>query len=385
MALSTKIAFAALAALLLASCSQEEPASDAGELAAPNPLVSVVTVRAKPVTIWDELPGRVSAFRTAEIRPQVSGLIVARSFEEGSEVRKGQPLFQIAPEPFKADVASAEAALQKAMAARRRAQSDLDRGRALREGNNISEQAYDQLQSESAQTQADVGQAEAALKRARLSLSLATIVAPIDGRIGAANVNEGSLAEATSSTSLATIQQVATVLVDIRQPASRLDALRKLTRSGGKANEARIPIELMTGGDGSEVVKATALFSDISVDEGTGNIRLRAIADNRDRILLPGMFVRARVPRGTYPSALLVPQVCVQHIASGETQVYVVDANGKVTLRLVDVGELVDGQYLIRTGLKEGETVVAQGQDKLSPDATVRTTAYEIPTAPPGK
>ncbi len=384
MALRTKIVSAALAALLLASCSQEEPASDAGELAGPNPLVSVVTVRAKPVTIWDELPGRVSAFRTAEIRPQVSGLIVARSFEEGSAVRKGQPLFQIDPEPFKADVASAEAALQKAMAARRRAQSDLDRGHALRDGNNISEQAYDQLQSEGAQTEADVGQAEAALKRARLSLSLATIVAPIDGRIGAANVNEGSLAEATSSTSLATIQQVATVLVDIRQPASRLDALRKLTRSGGKAEEARIPIELMTGADGSEVVKATALFSDISVDEGTGNIRLRAVADNRDRLLLPGMFVRARVPRGTYPSALLVPQVSIKRSASGETQVYVVDANGKVSLRLVDVGELVDGQYLIRTGLKEGETVVAEGRDKLSPDTTVRTTAYTIPAAPPG-
>lgn len=384
MALRIKFVFAALATLLLASCSQEEPASGAGELIGANPLVSVVTVRAKPVTIWDELPGRVSAFRTAEIRPQVSGLIVTRSFEEGSEVRKGQALFQIDPEPFKADVASAEAALQKAEAARRRAQLDLERGKALREGNNISEQAYDQLQSENAQTAAEVGQAEAALKRARLSLSLATVVAPIDGRIGAANVNEGSLAEAASSTSLATIQQVTTVLVDIRQPASRLVALRKLTRSGGKADEARIPIEVMAGGDGAEIVKATALFSDVSVDEGTGNIRLRAVADNRDRLLLPGMFVRARVPRGTYPSALLVPQVCVQRSASGDTQVHVVDANGKVSLRPVDVGELVNGQYLIRTGLKEGETVVAQGQDKLSPDATVRTTAYEGAAQPPG-
>ncbi|WP_332688028.1 efflux RND transporter periplasmic adaptor subunit [Devosia sp.] len=369
---------AILVAALLAGCSasSEPPAAEGADAATQAPLVSVMTLEAKSVTVWDELPGRVSAFRTAEIRPQVSGLIIARSFEEGSDVTQGQSLFQIDTASFAADVASAEAALQKSRAVLAQAAAEFDRSDVLRQSNNISDQSFDQIASQHAQAAADVAQAEAALKKARLSLDLATVKAPIDGQIGAATAGEGSLAEATSTTSLATIQQIGKVHIDIRQPASRLEHLRAMARTGGLQQAGAIPIEILLGDGDDNIIAARALFSDISVDEGTGNVRLRAVADNAGRRLLPGMYVRARVPRGIYPDAIGVPQQAVVRDALGVASVYVVDADGNAAAKPVQLGELVEGKYIIRDGLKTGDRIVVEGQEKLAAPGAVRTVEF---------
>lgn len=369
---------AILAVSLLAGCagSSAPPAAQEAEAATPAPLVSVMTLKAGSVTVWDELPARISAFRTTEIRPQVSGLIVARSFEEGSEVKRGQALFQIDTAPFAADVASAEAAMQKSRAVLVQAAAELERSKALRRSNNISDQAYDQVASQNAQATADVAQAEATLNKARLSLELATVRAPIDGLIGAATAGEGSLAETTNTTGLATIQQIGKVHVDIRQPASRLEHLRALTRTGGLRQAGSIPIETLVGDAEGDVIAATALFSDISVDEGTGNVRLRAVADNPDRRLLPGMYVRARVPRGIYPHAISVPQQALVRDAFGTARVYVVGSDGNAAARPVQLSELVEGRYIVLDGLVEGDRIVVEGQEKLAVPGPVRTVEF---------
>ncbi len=381
MSFSKRITLPALliAALLSACSGPAQPPEQTTEIQAP--LVSVLPVKAESLTVWDELPGRVSALRIAEIRPQVSGLIVKRLFEEGSDVTKGQPLFQIDTASFAADVASAEATVQKSKAALRQTLAEFDRAQALLASNNISDQAYELANSTHAQAAADVAQAEAALKKARLSLDLATIKAPIDGQIGAAMVGEGTLAEATSTTSLATIQQISKVNIDIRQPASRLEHLRAQARTGGLQADGSIPIRILVGEGDGNVIAAQALFSDISVDEGTGNVRMRAQADNADRRLLPGMYVRAQVPRGTYRDAISVPQQAVVRDSLGAPSVYVVGSDGNAGPRPVQLGELVEGNYIVREGLKAGETVVVEGQEKLSAAGPVRSVPFGAPKA----
>lgn len=372
------IVAALFAVTLLASCagSPTPPVASDAEAETRAPLVSVMTLQAGPVTVWDELPARVFAFRVTEVRPQVSGLIVARSFEEGGEVKRGQPLFQIDTATFAADVASAEATLQKSRAVLAQAATELERSNALRQSNNISDQAYDQVVSQNAQANADVAQAEAALKKARLSLELTTVRAPIDGQVGAATASEGSLAESTSTASLATIQQIGKVHVDIRQPASRLEHLRDLARTGGLKQAGSIPIEILVGDAEGDVIAAAALFSDISVDEGTGNVRLRAVADNPDRRLLPGMYVRARVPRGIYPHAISVPQQAVVRDALGDARVYVVGSDGNAAAKPVQLSELVEGRYIVIDGLVDGDRIVMEGQEKLAEPGPVRTVEF---------
>ncbi|WP_354425600.1 efflux RND transporter periplasmic adaptor subunit [Mesorhizobium abyssinicae] len=365
-----------LAVTVVPGCSDRRKPPSATEASAP--LVSVMKLEKRTVTVWDELPARVSAFRTAEIRPQVNGLIVARLFEEGSDVARGQPLFQIDIASFAADVASAEAGLQKARAALQQTEADLERAQVLRRSESITDQKLDQTVSQHAQAEADLVQADAALKKARLSLGLATIKAPIDGQIGAATAEQGTLAEATNSMSLATIQQIGKVHLDIRQPASRLEHLRAMVRTGGLQQAGSIPIEILIGESDDDVIAAKALFSDISVDEGTGNVRLRAVADNPDRRLLPGMFVRARVPRGTYPDAVSVPQQTVVRNVLGVPSVYVVDGAGNAVAKPIQLGELVGGNYIVRKGLKAGERIVVEGQDKLVASGPVRTVEFRI-------
>jgi len=369
---------AILVVALLAGCSPAtEPSVGVGaEARSQAPLVSVMTLETRSVTVWDELPARISAFRSADIRPQVSGLIIERSFEEGSEVALGQALFQLDTASFAADVASAEAARQKSSAALAQAAADFERAQALRQSNNVSDQNFDQIVSQHAQAAADVAQAEAALKKARLLLDLATVRAPIGGQIGAATAGEGSLAEATSTVSLATIQQIDKVHIDIRQPASRLEHLRNMVRTGGLQQTGAIPIEILLGDGDADVLAARALFSDISVDEGTGNLRLRAVADNPDRRLLPGMYVRGRVPRGTYPDAISVLQQAVVRDAFGVPSVYVVDGAGNAAAKAVQLGDLVEGKYLIREGLAAGDRIVVEGQERLAAPGPVRTVQF---------
>ncbi|MDO8064532.1 efflux RND transporter periplasmic adaptor subunit [Janthinobacterium sp. SUN206] len=352
----------AAALLSLAACSK--PAPEEG--AAPPAAVTVLKLQAAPVVLSDELPGRVAAFRTADIRPQVGGIVLRRQFEQGAEVKAGQKLFQLNPAPFQADVDSAAAALQHAVATANRASSQADRLKPLVEADAISRQAYDDAVAQREQAVATVAQARASLARRRLDLAFASIEAPIAGRIGSELVTEGALVGLADATPMARIQQIDKVYVDVRQPAAALAALQ----ASGTGGADKLPVTIL-GADGQpHPVTGRILFSGISVDAGTGDAVIRVLVDNPQRQLLPGMFVRARIARAVQANGVLLPQQAVLHSSGGQAQAWVLDGTNKASLKPISVGDVIEHQYVVNGGLKAGETVVIEGQERLQPGAT---------------
>jgi multidrug efflux system membrane fusion protein len=355
----------ATSTLTLAACGK------APEQQAPPPAeVSVIKVATGAISIADELPGRVVAFRIAEIRPQVNGVIQRRLFEQGSEVRAGQPLFQINAAPFAADAGSAAATVQRAEATLNRAKVQEQRLKPLVSADAISGQSYDDAVAARAQAAADLAQTRADLQRRQVDLGFATIRSPIAGRIDQAVLTEGALASTTATDALATVQQIDKVYIDVRQPATRLDALREATRAGTADQGA--PVEILSSDGRAYPVKGHLLFSGISVDPTSGEVIARVEVPNPDRALLPGMFVRARLPRLALKDALTVPQQAVARDASGAASVNVVVSGGKVESRPVTTGDDRDGRTVITKGLKVGDVVIVEGQDRLQPGATVK-------------
>lgn len=361
--------------LSLTACTAKQDAA-AEEGPAKPALVSTLTVTSREITLIDELPARVYAFRTAEIRPQVGGIIQKRLFEEGSDVTEGQPLFQISTATFQAGVDSAQASFLKAQAGLRRAQTKLARSTALIKANSVSQQSHDDAIAEAAAAEADVALASAALNRAKLELAFATIKAPIAGRIGSARFNEGALANPLDAVPMATIQQIDKVYVDVRQPATRIDAIREAVQSGTLADASSLPVEILSTTGKPYSAKGRALFSDITVDPGTGSATVRVLVDNPGKALLPGMFVRARLPRGIL-AAVTVPQQAVIRDQAGRPQVIVLDAAMKGSARSVDLGEIVGGDYVVSAGLAAGETVVVEGQDRIQEGIALKAVAYQ--------
>ncbi|WP_426055860.1 efflux RND transporter periplasmic adaptor subunit [Janthinobacterium sp. PSPC2-1] len=352
----------AAALLSLAACSK--PAPEEG--AAPPAAVTVLKLQAAPVVLSDELPGRVAAFRTADIRPQVGGIVLRRQFEQGADVQAGQKLFQLNPAPFQADVDSAAAALQHAVATAKRASSQADRLKPLVEADAISRQAYDDAVAQREQAVATVAQARASLARRRLDLAFASIEAPIAGRIGSELVTEGALVGLADATPMARIQQIDKVYVDVRQPAAALAALR----ASGNGGADKLPVTIL-GADGQpHPVTGRILFSGISVDAGTGDAVIRVLVDNPQRQLLPGMFVRARIARAVQANGVLVPQQAVLRASDGQAQAWVLDGTHKASLKTIAVGDVIAHQYVVNGGLKAGDTVVIEGQERLQPGAT---------------
>ena len=360
--LSKKNLLIAAALCGLAACSK--PAPEEG--AAPPAAVTVLKLQAAPVVLSDELPGRVAAFRTADIRPQVGGIVLRRQFEQGADVKAGQKLFQLNPAPFQAEVDSAAAALQHAVATAKRAGSQADRLKPLVEADAISRQAYDDAVAQREQAAATVAQARAALARRRLDLAFASIEAPIAGRIGSELVTEGALVGLADAAPMARIQQIDKVYVDVRQPASALAALQ----ASGPAGVDRLPVTIL-GADGRpHSLAGRILFSGISVDAGTGDATIRVLVDNPQRQLLPGMFVRARIARAVQADGVLVPQQAVLRASDGQAQAWVLDGAHKASLKPISVGDVVNHQYVVSGGLKAGDTVVIEGQERLQPGAT---------------
>ncbi|MGK5029367.1 efflux RND transporter periplasmic adaptor subunit [Janthinobacterium sp. MDT1-19] len=360
--LSKKNMLIAAALLSLAACSKPAPQ----EGAAPPAAVTVLKLQAASVVLSDELPGRVAAFRTADIRPQVGGIVLRRQFEQGAEVHAGQKLFQLNPAPFQADVDSAAAALQHAVATAKRASSQADRLKPLVEADAISRQAYDDAVAQREQAVATVAQARASLARRRLDLAFASIEAPIAGRIGSELVTEGALVGLADAAPMARIQQIDKVYVDVRQPAAALAALQ----ASGNEGADKLPVTIL-GADGQpHPVTGRILFSGISVDAGTGDAVIRVLVDNPQRQLLPGMFVRARIARAVQPNGVLVPQQAVLHSSGGLAQAWVLDGTHKASLKPITVGDVVEHQYVVNGGLKAGDTVVIEGQERLQPGAT---------------
>ncbi|MFM5179236.1 efflux RND transporter periplasmic adaptor subunit [Aeromonas veronii] len=361
---------AVIAAFGLAGCDVAPQEQEAPAL----PQVSVLTLTGRELVISEDLPARVAALRCADIRAQISGIVQRRLFEQGAEISAGTVLFQINPAPFKADVDSAAAALQRAEAVLARARIQIDRLRPLLRTDAISRQTYDDAISQRDQAAADVAQARATLARHQLNLQFASVEAPIAGRIDQALVSEGALVSPTDATPMARIQQIDQVYVDVRQPASVLESLRQ--QAGSTAPE--LAVENL-GSNGTPLgMQGRILFSGIEVDAGTGDVLLRVLVDNPERRLLPGLYVQARIPRARYTNALIVPQQAVVR-TSGQTSVWVVDGQGQAQLVPVNTAELVNSQYRIESGLSAGQQVVIEGVDRLTPGVQVIASPWQPP------
>jgi membrane fusion protein, multidrug efflux system len=353
-----RIGISLLAMLALASCDRT-PSPGAP------PAVEVATMEVKPApfALEDELPGRVAPLRIAEVRARVAGIVLRRVFTEGAEMRAGETLFEIDPAPFRADQARAKAATEKAQATLLQANNQAERYRRLVDTGAVSRQQYDIAIAAERQARAELSQAEAELQRAELNLGYATVTAPIAGVVGRALVTEGALVGQNEATPMATVQQIDSVYVDFKQPVSQLENLRR-------AAEAQVRLADERGRPYPHQGKL--LFSDITVDPGTGEITLRAVFPNPDRTLLPNMFVRVRLQRGVDAQALAVPQQAVQYDSAGQAQVITVDTAGKTTAVAIKAGPVKDGRQLVLEGLTQGAVVVVEGQGKIMPGATVK-------------
>ncbi|MGE8283219.1 efflux RND transporter periplasmic adaptor subunit [Stenotrophomonas lactitubi] len=365
----TPVALVAAFALAMTACSRPEPSVEVV------PRVSVVTVGPQVVQRDDELPGRVAAVRTAQIRAQVGGIVQRRMFEQGAEVHAGQPLFQIDPAAFRADVDSALAALQRSEAALGRSRVQSQRLQALAAAQAVSQQHRDDASAEHEQARAAVNEARAILARRQLDLRYATVSAPIDGRIDQALVTEGALVGVADAEPMAVVQQIDQVYVDVRQPASQLQTLQR------GAVDGELPVTIIGAAGSPLPERGRLLFSGVNVDARTGDVILRILVDNPERQLLPGMYVRARVPRGAPASALLLPQQAVLRSAGGQAYAWVIAADGKAVIRTLEVDGSVNRQWLVRHGLKAGEKVVVEGQERLQEGVLVDPRDWQVPVA----
>ena len=352
------------AALLLAGCHRHVPPPTP-----PPPNVSVVTVQSQAVPILTELPARVTAHRTADVRPQVKGIILKRLFVEGGEVKAGEQLYQIDPAPYKALYDSAVAAEASAKALEQR-------DKPLVERQLVSKQDYDNAL-------AAYLQALAAVETARINLVYTKVLSPISGRVGRSFVTEGALVTANQATALATVQQLDPIYVDSTQPSTILLRLEReaaaglLTRNEAGKTQVRLKLE-----DGTDYAHPGTLeFSEVTVDQGTGSVTLRALLPNPERQLLPGMFVRTEIQEGVRQGAVLAPQQGVTHDPKGEASALVVGPDDAVQRRALQVDRAIGDQWLVTAGLKPGDRVIVEGIQSAKPGGKVVAEEYRPPTA----
>jgi len=353
-------------ALALAACKPAGTETAASGAENPPPVVSTATVEAVSVPRTLDLPGRLASTRVAEVRAQVSGIVRERTFEEGSLVGKGDILFRIDPAVYKAEVDAREAALARAEATRVQAARQSERTETLLERQSASTAQHDIAIATLRQAEADVASAKAQLARTRIDLDYATVRAPIAGRIGRAMVTEGALVGQGETTKLALIQQVDPIYADFNASASDPSFLADHA-AGKAATEVRLVLA-----DGSLHPDAgRLLFTDVSVDPGTGQVSLRATFPNPKVLLLPGTYVRIRVAQGMLPGAVVVPAQAIQRSSAGVAQAFVVGADKTLSLRPLRTGALTDAGWIVEEGLKPGETVVVEGFQKIQPGLSV--------------
>ncbi|EHF4996273.1 MULTISPECIES: efflux RND transporter periplasmic adaptor subunit [Enterobacter cloacae complex] len=355
--------FIVCAALLTGCDGQENPQQHAQA-----PQVSVHIVKSAPLAVKTELPGRTDAYRVAEVRPQVSGIILHRNFTEGSDVKAGESLYQIDPATYQAAYDNAKGELVKAQAAANIAHLTVKRYVPLVGTQYVSKQEYDQAVATAQQADASVVAAKAGVESARINLAYTKVTSPINGRIGKSSVTEGALVTNGQSTALATVQQLDPIYVDVTQSSSDFMRLKQQT-SLQKGDTSSVEL-LMENGQ-PYPLKGTLQFSDVTVDESTGSITLRALFPNPQHMLLPGMFVRARIDEGTQPDAILVPQQGVTRTPRGDATVLVVNDKNQVELRTVVAPQAIGDRWLITEGLKNGDRVIISGLQKVRPGVTV--------------
>ena len=341
------------------------------------PAVSVVTVREQKIMLTTELPGRTAPFRIAEIRPQVSGLILKRLFTEGANVMAGQILYQIDPAPFQAALDTAEAALGRARANLSAARLRAERYKELLADKAVSQQNYDDAAAALTQVEADIAYWKASVKSARINLEYTRITAPISGRIGRSSVTDGAIVTAYQPMALTTIQQLDPIYVDVPQSTTELLRLKNssLNHEGEDQNRVTLMME-----DGTVYLhEGTLQFADVTVDPTTGSVILRVVFPNPEDVLLPGMFVRALIPEGINEQAILIPQQGVSRDAKGNPFALVVDGQSKAGFRALTLERAIGDQWMISSGLISGDQLIVEGLLMLRPGTAVKATPFEPP------
>lgn len=339
--------------------------------------VTIISIQPQSINFSENLPARVQAFRTAEIRPQVGGIIEKVLFAQGSEVKAGQPLYKINSETFEADVNSNRAGLNKAEAEVNRLKIQLERYQQLLPSNAISKQEVSNVEAQYRQAIADVAQMKALLARQNLNLQYATVRAPISGRIGKSFVTEGALVSQADSNTMATIQQIDRVYVDVKQSIGEYERLQAALQSGELSANNQKAVQILNSLGQPYNVTAKMLFEDINVDPETGDVTIRIEVTNPERKLLPGMYVRVNIERASVPQALLVPEQAIQRNMNGDPQVYVVNAKGGADIRSVELGQQYEQFYLINKGLKAGEKVVVEGIERIQANQKLAISAWK--------
>ena len=345
------------------------------------PQVSVVTLKPQSVTLTRELPGRVSAYLVAEVRPQVSGVVKRRLFTEGGTVKAGEPLYELDDAIYRAQYNSARATLQKTQATQEAARLTANRSAELVKIDAVSAQDNDNAIAALGQAQADVAAAQAALDSSAVNLAYAHIVSPISGRIGKSSVTQGALVTADQTTAMATVQQLDPVYVDVNQSSGEWLQLKQEIEAGRvQAGVADAPTKIVLENGVTYAAEAKLQFTDVTVDPTTGNFLLRAIVANPNQVLMPGMYVRAIIGEGVMPQGLLAPQRAVTRDAKGGATALVVARDGKVEARDVKVSRTIGDQWLVENGLAAGERVIVAGLQKVQPGMTVKA----VEAAPDG-
>lgn len=345
---------------LLSGCDKQQPVTSAPQ----SPQVGVVTLQPRSVNLSSDLPGRTNPYRVAEVRPQVDGIVLKRLFKEGTDIKAGQQLYQIDPATYEATLASAQASVEQY-------RSLASRYRQLIDEQAVSKQEFDTARSQQMQ-------AEAQLKNAQINLRYTKVLAPISGRIDRSMVTEGALVSNGQSNALATIQQLDPIYVDVTQSYVNMLKLRRALESGQlqKAGENAAKVNL-TLEDGSQYpLQGSLEFSEVSVDQTTGSVILRAVFPNPDHVLLPGIFVHAKLPEGISEQAILAPQMGVTRDLKGAPTALVLTADNKVEQRQLKLGQTVGPDVLVESGLKAGDKIVVEGLQFIKPGITVE--AHEI-------
>jgi membrane fusion protein, multidrug efflux system len=348
------------------ACSSRKPAA----AAPPVVTVKVATLTPQTVSLTTDLPGRTVPYRVAEIRPQVNGVILKRMFIEGSDVKEGQQLYQIDPALYQAAYASA-------MANAESSRLQAERYKPLAEANAVSKQDYDNAIAAAAQS-------KAATDTARINLVYTRLLSPISGRVGRSSVTEGALVTANQTTTLATVQQLDPIYVDVTQPIAVLLRLKRELAAGelvvADGNKAEVHLVLEDGSPYS--LPGKLQFADVSVDQTTGSVTLRALFRNPDKVLLPGMFVREQIEEGRRTAAFLVPQLAVTHDEKGDPTTLVVGADNKVELRKLVTDRAIGDKWVVTQGVRSGDRVIVEGLQFVKPGATVKAQEFQSVASP---
>ena len=367
------VAAAFLAGLLaLAACGKGPQSS--GPFQAGPPEVAVTVMQPTPVVLTQELPGRTSPCLVAEVRPQVSGIIKKRFFVEGADVKEGDELYEIDPEPYRAAYASARAGLARAEANVTSIRSRVERYKELAPIDAVSRQDYDDACAQLAQTLADIEANKAAVETARINLAYTRVSAPISGRIGRSNVTVGALASVNQATAFATIHQLDPIFVDVTESSANWLQLKRKIAAGRVKDEGpgQTRVKLLLEDGTPYPLEGTLKFSEVAVDQTTGSFVLRIVFPNPQRILLPGMYVRAIVQEGVAEQAIAVPQQAVSRDPKGNAVALIVDDSGKVALRMLTIDRALGDKWLVASGLATGDRVIVEGLQKVRPGVPVK-------------